>query len=68
MKTFCDPHSLRTVAVPDLMICAPWAGDMLTCLYDGHNHTDCCSQQDVPAVCQEICDGSVKAVSFKHFV
>ena len=68
MKSFCDPHGISDVSIPDLMICAPWAGEMFTCLYDGKNHTDCCTAANVPEVCHEICDGSVSSISFKHFV
>ena len=25
IDVFCDPHTLRSALVPELMICAPWA-------------------------------------------
>ena len=29
IDTFCDAKSIVSATIPDLMICASWAGDML---------------------------------------
>ena len=67
INSFCDPLNAKAVTVPDLMICAPWAGDMLGCLYDGADHSDCCASNQVPEVCSGICAGNVTEINYKHF-
>ena len=49
------------------MVCASWAGDMLGCLFDGRDHTDCCVASGVPSICSDICAGNATDIDFRHF-
>lgn len=56
-----------SATIPDLMVCASWAGDMLGCLFDGRDHTDCCVASGVPSICSDICAGNATDIDFRHF-
>ncbi len=49
------------------MICASWTKDMLGCLYDGEDHTDCCAAKRIPPICGAICSGDATKIDFRHF-
>ena len=68
VDTFCDPLSLHKIAVPDVIICAPWGKQMFGCVSDHKDHTECCQRRDVPEECLEICSGQeLDTLSYKHF-
>ena len=64
---FCDPIRTADVSLPDMMICAPWAGDSFSCLTNGMDHTPCCRSRGLPAPCVQLCAGNVTRVDFNHF-
>ena len=68
VDTFCDPLSLQSIAVPDVIICAPWGRQMFGCVSDHKDHTECCQRRDVPDECLEICSGhNLDVLNYKHF-
>ena len=52
VDNFCDPMSMSSATVADLMICAPWDTQIFSCLADGKDHTPCCSRKAIPPICQ----------------
>ncbi|CAG0886259.1 unnamed protein product [Darwinula stevensoni] len=67
LNSFCNPLMEDDVSLPDLMICAPWAGDMFPCLTNGVDHTPCCRERGLPDPCLDLCSGQFSRIDFRYF-
>ena len=52
--------SLSQVSVFDVINCAVWGKQMIGCVSDHKNHSECCRRQDIPESCKVF---SVKPMS-----
>ena len=59
-QKLCNPLNLDQVTEEDLLMCSAWDTEIFSCLADGKDHTRCCSQRNIPSVCNKMCSGSLE--------
>ena len=59
-QKFCNPLNLKQVTQDDLLKCSTWETEIFSCLADGKDHTSCCSQRNVPSICNKMCSGTLE--------
>jgi DB module/Fibronectin type III domain len=67
LDKMCDPVNADLLAVPDLMVCAPWSNVTFACMANNIDHTPCCKSRGLPDACLSFCDGNVKTINFSLF-
>ena len=65
---YCDPLNLATASLKDMVVCAPWAGEMFGCLTDQKDHRPCCATRGVSEACLDLCGPQPPSqFEFSHF-
>ena len=65
---YCDPLNLAEASLKDMVVCAPWAGDMFSCLTDQKDHRPCCATRGVSEACLDLCGPQPPShFEFSHF-
>ena len=68
IEQYCDPLHLADSSLKDMMMCAPWAGDMFSCLTDQKDHRPCCATRGVSEGCLDLCGPQPPSqFEFSHF-
>ena len=68
IEQYCDPLQLAETSLKDMVMCAPWAGDMFSCLTDQKDHRPCCATRGVSEACLDLCGPEPPSeFQFSHF-
>ena len=68
IEQYCDPLNLADSSLKDMVMCAPWAGDMFSCLTDQKDHRPCCATRGVSEGCLDLCGPQPPSqFEFSHF-
>ena len=68
IEAYCDPVELAETSLKDMVMCAPWAGTMFSCLTDQKDHRPCCATRGVSDACLDLCGPQPPSqFEFSHF-